>query len=534
MKNKWKITIAAALLAATSVTAFSNIGVKADNVDMIKFDSSITATTPHNGNEISVVHSGMESVLRLTNVTPSELGKYYYFTPDMQEFNNKGLPSSQEEIRACYDNNDDFAPINNTLAWNCEESAESYTVNVALDKSFTKVVFSETVEETSVYLGNTLYSGTNYYWQVIANGEEKVYSEIFEFSTKAGTRTIDLDGVSNTRDVGGYQTPNGKTMQGLIYRTARLDDITDEGRAMAAKLGFKTDLDLREVGEGQANPLGIQFVNATPAPVYTNGINTLEGKAAIKTVFQTFANKDSYPIVMHCSVGRDRTGTATALLNALLGVDEQTIVNEYLLSVFAYISSWNKVSDALMVNIQGLMSYVKTFEGETLAEQAENLLLDAGVTAEEIQAVRDIMLGNTQVYDNTVECDVSYENMHFVTVKAYGYAREVWAVKDGVTFDMPFVLDEDSVWTVNGVAYDFSQPVTEDFTLQAAEQEYIKVLVSVDGAEVAIKAQAGDSIDFSQFAKDGYTYKIMDTEGNIISSLTVTKDCAVSVVYFKN
>ena len=536
MKNKWKSGIATALAAIASVTICSDINVNAENLDVIKFSSEIVALTPYSGETMSVVHSGIESVLNLSNPTAKDVAKYYQVTPEMKEFFDTGkLPATQEEIRACYDKCDDFAPVGNVLEWSYAKEADSYTINVALDRNFTKVVFTDTVEETSVCLGNTLYSGTEYYWQVIANdGNKQVRSEIFEFSTQAGTRTIDLDGVSNTRDVGGYQTPDGKTMQGLIYRTARLDDVTQQGRETAEQLGIKTDLDLRSIGEGKENPLGINYVQATPAPNYTNGINTPESKNAIKTIFQTFANKDNYPIAMHCSIGRDRTGTATALLNALLGVNEHTIVGEYLLSAFGYISSWHKSQDALIGNINGLMAYIKTFEGETLSQKAENLLLGAGVTADEIQSVKDIMLGKTPVFDNTVACDVRYDDMHLVTFKAYGHARETWAVKDGVVIDAPYALDEGYFWVVNGEAFDFATPITEDLVVKTMQKEDVEITVSVDGATQIIKAQMGDSLDLTQFAKEGYSFKVIDDKGNCISSLIVEKDCAISIIYFKN
>ena len=60
------------------------------------------------------------------------------------------------------------------------------------------------------------------------------------------------------------------------------------------------------------------------------------------------------------------------------------------------------------------------------------------------------------------------------------------------------------------------------------------MVVCVDGAERVIKAQIGDTIDFTQFAKDGYTYKVMNDKGDIITSLTVGKPCAVTIIYFKN
>ena len=166
------------------------------------------------------------------------------------------------------------------------------------------------------------------------------------------------------------------------------------------------------------------------------------------------------------------------------------------------------------------MIYLNTFAGETLAEKAEALLLDAGVTAEEIQSVRDIMLGDN--YDNTVEYDASYENTHFVTFKAYGHAKQIVAVKDGFAVEAPYALGNDFVWTADGEAYDFSKPVTQDMTIEATQKEYVEVLVCADGAEIIIKAQTGDSIDFTQFAKDGYTYKVMNDKGDIITSLVIS------------
>ena len=218
----------------------------------------------------------------------------------------------------------------------------------------------------------------------------------------------------------------------------------------------------------------------------------------------------------------------------MLGVEERTIVNEYLLSVFAYISSWDKHQDALILNINSLMAYIKTFEGDTLAEQTENLLLDAGVTAEEIQSIRDIMLGNVQVRDNTINCEENYEGMHFVTVKAYGRADEKFAVKNGVVMDAPYALDGNYAWTVDGAAYDFAQPVTKDMTITAVEKEIIEITVVASGLETVIVATAGEEIDFSQFAKEGYTYKVMNDKGDIITSLTATENCAISIIYFKN
>ena len=535
MKNKFRICLATALASVLSVSFTAKANVTT-NPDVIKFSREIVALSHHDGETVSVVHSGMESMINLSKLTVESVGKYYYFRPEMQIWNDLSLTyyDTQEKVWDFYNKCDDFAPINNTLKWNYEKDVDNYTVSVALDKEFKNVVFTDTVDTNSISLGNTLYSGTDYYWQVIANdGEEKTYSSIFEFTTKAGTRTVDIDGVSNTRDVGGYQTPNGKTAQGLLYRTARLDDITEDGLATIQNLGIKTDLDLRSVGEGAINPMGVEnYVNATPAPIYTNGIATPEGKQAIKTIFQTLANRDNYPIALHCTVGRDRTGTAIALVNSILGVDEQTVVNEYMLSVFGAVSSFAKGSDALINNINSLMLYINTFAGETLAEKAEALLLDAGVTAEEIQSVRDIMLGDN--YDNTIEYSTPYEGTHLVTFKAYGHEQQILVVNDGDVVKAPYEIGEDFVWMVNGEIYDFSKPITQDLTIEVKEKEDVKITVVVMGEENVISVTAGETIDFTQFAKEGYTYKVMNAKGDIITSLTAEKDCVVTIIYFKN
>ena len=158
MKRKLKVCIGTALAAIMSIGICANIKGNAENVDVIAFSGEITAVTPYGGETVSVVHNGMESVLNMSAPTAGEMAKYYQVTPEMRTFLATGvLPATQEEIRACLDKCDDFAPIGNVLEWQYTKAADSYTINVALDKKFTKVVYSDTVEGNAVCLGNTLY-----------------------------------------------------------------------------------------------------------------------------------------------------------------------------------------------------------------------------------------------------------------------------------------------------------------------------------------------------------------------------------------
>ena len=54
------------------------------------------------------------------------------------------------------------------------------------------------------------------------------------------------------------------------------------------------------------------------------------------------------------------------------------------------------------------------------------------------------------------------------------------------------------------------------------------------GEETVIKATVGEMIDFTQFTKEGYTYKVMNAKGDIITSLTAEKNCVVTIIYSKN
>lgn len=52
----------------------------------------------------------------------------------------------------------------------------------------------------------------------------------------------------------------------------------------------------------------------------------------VANLLRVFANKDNYPILMHCIHGKDRTGILAFLLEAICGVSLEDIKNDYALS----------------------------------------------------------------------------------------------------------------------------------------------------------------------------------------------------------
>ncbi len=214
-------------------------------------------------------------------------------------------------------------------------------------------------------------------------------------------RSIKIDGVSNVRDLGGAVTKDGKTVKyGMIYRSAMLEGVTEQGKMQAKRLGIKTDLDLR--GEtSSVSPLGenVKRINYS-APWYVdeinNGVNC--GINGAKEYVEAFANEikvcadpENYPMIFHCSLGRDRTGTLAAALLAICGVEKEDIIREYELSWLSEIACNN--SSIQVSAITKLCNFIEAQAGADFNEKAINYLLSIGVSESEINSIRSILLG---------------------------------------------------------------------------------------------------------------------------------------------
>lgn len=302
---------------------------------------------------------------------------------------------------------DQFAPKPVTLNWATDEDALYY--NVAISKSKDMSNADTYMTFTNSLTVEDLFSGTDYFYQITAKYPEKlVKSCIFTFRTKAVARTISIEGMTNTRDMGGYYVENGakRIKQGMVYRGAKIEDATEAGKQkMLYEYGIKTDLDLR--GEVAESPLGesANFVNVSgPYYIGGDGIDSLKDsnkahwsgtyrEALIKEI-KTFANPENYPIYVHCSLGRDRTGTICFLINALCGVGEMDLYMDYELSFMSVMGNIDGQNPRNMVGgaFTNLYNYIKNYGTGTIAENTEKFMLDIGITQAEIDAIREIMI----------------------------------------------------------------------------------------------------------------------------------------------
>ena len=60
------------------------------------------------------------------------------------------------------------------------------------------------------------------------------------------------------------------------------------------------------------------------------------GAPGIKYVLEICADKSRHPVAFHCTAGKDRTGMITAIVLSLLGVPDESIVQDYALSANVY------------------------------------------------------------------------------------------------------------------------------------------------------------------------------------------------------
>jgi protein-tyrosine phosphatase len=169
-------------------------------------------------------------------------------------------------------------------------------------------------------------------------------------------RRVTLDGPVNFRDLGGYETADGRTVRwGRVFRSDSLHHLTEADGPRLAKIGIATALDFRahdeldRIGIGRLGGLDIRHVHVptvdqalhtvrhpdweppdSVAEIYLMMMKT--GARAYNAALRTLADPGTLPAVYFCMAGKDRTGVFSAVLLGLLGVSEQDIVDDYVLT----------------------------------------------------------------------------------------------------------------------------------------------------------------------------------------------------------
>jgi protein-tyrosine phosphatase len=178
--------------------------------------------------------------------------------------------------------------------------------------------------------------------------------------TVTALRLLPLEGGRNFRDLGGYQTRDGRTVQwGKIYRSGVMNSLTANDYRYLSGLGISVICDFRAASERDSEPTDwqageIDYVawdyEMDPSAFMSAFADGEMSAERSRQAFMGFYRQTPYefadryavmfdrlaegdlPLAFNCSAGKDRTGVAAALLLSLLEVDRETIVADYALS----------------------------------------------------------------------------------------------------------------------------------------------------------------------------------------------------------
>ncbi len=230
----------------------------------------------------------------------------------------------------------------------------------------------------------------------------------------------------NVRDLGGYATTDGRALAWRrFYRAGSPSRMSEPDIERARALDVTTILDLRRDDEAQrdemdaATTLGVTHRRLPVLPVQepfdvvaVAGISAeryltyLEvGAEAFRAAFEMLGDPASYPVVVHCSAGKDRTGVVSAMVLELLDVPRATIEADYAMTNLEReraVAYWQvrggwftqatpaQVDYALSVPPEAISGFL-----DGLRERyggAETYLRGAGVSADAIEGLRLVLL----------------------------------------------------------------------------------------------------------------------------------------------
>ena len=185
-------------------------------------------------------------------------------------------------------------------------------------------------------------------------------------------RHLALQGASNFRDLGGYPTSDGRTTRWRhIFRSNHLGQLTAADVEIVRALGVRSAFDFRGVEERAAGVCVVNEITVHSLPIEPTVVaslrtelaaGTLTGPVALEIMRESYRNyvrhnthsfrtlfghllEDRAPLVIHCTAGKDRTGFASALILHALGVSDDIIAEDYLLTNQFYRRDPNHSSD---------------------------------------------------------------------------------------------------------------------------------------------------------------------------------------------
>jgi protein-tyrosine phosphatase len=231
-------------------------------------------------------------------------------------------------------------------------------VSIHMDESPTDMDTSDPVAVVKGQ-GHARISGLDpearYYFRVMADGGKGIV---------AAERGVPFEGAVNFRDLGGYQTGDGRHVKwGQVFRSDTLARLTERDQILLKRMGIKVVCDLRTAPEVEKSPdrlPGDGTITHLHFPIAHGEFNFVTALERIKEgddswltddfmvkgyienverfggtwgrIITRLMEAESRPLVFHCTGGKDRAGTCAAIVLLALGVPEEKVIQDHQLS----------------------------------------------------------------------------------------------------------------------------------------------------------------------------------------------------------
>lgn len=170
-------------------------------------------------------------------------------------------------------------------------------------------------------------------------------------------RTVPVSGVYNLRDIGGYRAGSHRTRWRTVYRSDAPVGLTETAKRQIHELGIRRVIDLRDDSETRLAPNSLHSeFTVVQHPIFQGVDDTLRdpnasleafyaylvthhGDRYVGAIREVLASRDD-AVLVHCTAGKDRTGTLVAFMLTSVGVDADDILHDYSLTEEHLAGEW--------------------------------------------------------------------------------------------------------------------------------------------------------------------------------------------------
>jgi protein-tyrosine phosphatase len=234
-------------------------------------------------------------------------------------------------------------------------------------------------------------------------------------------RKIALTGAVNLRDFGGYATADGRRVRrGRLFRSGSLAHLSDDAQRGFTALGIELICDLRRPEEQHEEPTPFPPHAPRRLEIPIDPGSAIEMRAQLgraelalqeriefmvsinrelardhaedyARMFEGLLELETGGFLVHCAAGKDRTGFACALILHALGVPEDTVLEDYLLT--------NEIMD-----FEGyMMPRLLARYGADAIPDRDAVMALAGVRPEYLRAAYEAIEGEFENVEHYVE-----------------------------------------------------------------------------------------------------------------------------------